>query len=52
MRLFPTGDPKGVGGALVNTENFYRPSSEDGTLIYLIANPDVQAALDKVSRQG
>lgn len=52
MRLFPTGDPAGVGGALIYSENFYKPSAGDGPLIYLNADPDVQRVLDKVEKAG
>ena len=52
MRMFPTSDPAGVGGALVHGGDFYRPSSTDGPLVYLNANPDVQKVLDKVEKAG
>ncbi len=58
MRMFPLEDMMGVGGAIVtienevNTQNFYKPSSTDGVLIYLNGNPDVQIVLDKVEAAG
>lgn len=52
MRMFPTSDPSGVGGALVSSEDFYRPSASDGPLIYLNADPDVQRVLDRVEKAG
>ena len=52
MRMFPTEDPNGAGGALIHHADFYKPSSTDGPLIYLNANPDVQNALDKVEKEG
>ncbi|HVU53984.1 MAG TPA: VOC family protein [Puia sp.] len=52
MRMFPIEDPAtGVGGALTHAE-FYKPSSTDGPLVYLNANPDVQRILDKVKAAG
>lgn len=53
MRLFPIEDPQiGIGGALCKSEGFYKPSSTDGALIYLNANPDVQRVLDKIESAG
>lgn len=52
MRMFPTEDPMGVGGSLVNSGGFHKPSSTDGPLLYLNANPDVQLVLDKVVESG
>lgn len=53
MRMFPLENPmSGVGGALVNNAEFYKPSSTDGPLIYLNANPDVQNVLSKVASAG
>jgi uncharacterized protein len=53
MRMFPIDDPMtGIGGALSFAEGFYKPSSTDGPLIYLNANPDVQMVLDKVVAAG
>jgi hypothetical protein len=52
MRMFPTTDPLGVGGALMNSGDFYNPSPTDGPLVYLNANPDVQIVLDKVENAG
>jgi predicted enzyme related to lactoylglutathione lyase len=52
MRMFPIEDPaSNVGGALTHAE-FYKPSSTDGPLIYLNANPDVQRILDRVPAAG
>ena len=33
MRMFPLEDMMGVGGALVNNADFYKPSATDGPLI-------------------
>ncbi len=53
MRLFPLDDPmNGVGGALVFSGGFHKPSATDGPLIYLNGNPDVQLVLDKVEAAG
>ena len=52
MRMFPLEDMTGVGGAIVDSGGFHRPSSTDGPLLYLNANPDVQNVLDKVEASG
>lgn len=53
MRAFPIDDPmSGIGGAIVDSEGFHKPSSSDGVIIYLNANPDVQQVLDKVDAAG
>jgi predicted enzyme related to lactoylglutathione lyase len=53
MRIFPIEDPQsGIGGALVDSGGFHQPSKTDGPLIYLYANPNVQAVLDKVKKAG
>lgn len=53
MRMFPVDDPMtGIGGAVVHADGFYQPSATDGPLIYLNANPDVQAVLDRVEAAG
>src|SRR5664279_2619639 len=52
MRLFPLEDMMGVGGAIVDSGGFHKPSSTDGPLLYLKANPDVQNVLDKVEAAG
>jgi uncharacterized protein len=52
MRILPIEDPMGIGGALVNTAGFHRPSATDGPLVYLNANPDVQLVLDRVEKAG
>ena len=52
MRMFPVDDPQGVGGALVFSGEFHKPSLTDGPLIYLNANPDVQLVLDRVEKAG
>jgi hypothetical protein len=51
MCMFPLEDPMGVGGSLCLSD-FHKPSSSDGTLIYLNANPDVQLVLDKIEKAG
>ena len=53
MRMFPVDDPQdGIGGALVDSGGFHKPSSTDGVLVYLNGNPDVQQVLDKVEAAG
>jgi predicted enzyme related to lactoylglutathione lyase len=53
MRMFPVENPgQGIGGALVDSGGFHKPSSTDGVLIYLNGNPDVQKVLDKVEAAG
>lgn len=52
MRMFPLTDMMGVGGAIVDSGGFHKPSSTDGPLIYLNGNPDVQNVLDKVEAAG
>src|SRR5689334_4235955 len=53
MRMFPLADMlNGVGGALSKAEGFYKPSSTDGPLVYLNANPDVQIVIDKIEKAG
>ena len=53
MRMFPIDDPMtGIGGAVVDSGGFHKPSFTDGPLIYLNGNPDVQNVLDKVEAAG
>jgi hypothetical protein len=53
MRLFPIEDMQnGIGGAVVDSGGFHKPSVTDGPLIYLNANPDVQNILSKVEAAG
>lgn len=53
MRMFPIDNMmSGVGGALVFSQGFHRPSATDGPLIYLNANPDVQIILDRIEAAG
>lgn len=53
MRMFPIDDPMtGIGGALVDSGGFHKPSGTDGPLIYLNGNPDLQKVLDKVEAAG
>jgi uncharacterized protein len=52
MRMFPIDDMMGVGGALVDSGGFHKPSATDGPLIYLNGNPDLQNILDKVEAAG
>lgn len=53
MRMFPLDDMMTqVGGALVDSGGFHKPSATDGPLIYLNGNPDVQNVLDKVEAAG
>jgi predicted enzyme related to lactoylglutathione lyase len=53
MRMFPLDDMMtNVGGAVVDSGGFHKPSPTDGPLIYLNGNPDVQNILDKVEAAG
>jgi predicted enzyme related to lactoylglutathione lyase len=53
MRMFPLDDMMTqVGGALVDSGGFHKPSATDGPLIYLNGNPDVQHVLNKVEVAG
>jgi|SRR6516162_195101 len=52
MRMFPLENMTGVGGAVVKSDGFHKPSPTDGPLIYLNGNPDVQKVLDKVEKAG
>ncbi len=53
MRLFPIDDMmEGIGGALVDSGGFHKPSLTDGPLLYLNGNPDVQQVLDRVEAAG
>lgn len=53
MRMFPLDNlMTGIGGALVDSGGFHKPSSTDGPLIYLNGNPDVQKILDRVEAAG
>ena len=52
MRMFPIDDIMGVGGAVVDSGGFHKPSTTDGPLIYLNGNPDLQKVLDKVEVAG
>lgn len=52
MRMFPLEDMMGVGGSLCDSNGFHKPSSTDGPLLYLNANPDVQIVLDRIEAAG
>ncbi len=52
MRMFPLEDRMGVGGAVVDSGGFHKPSATDGPLIYLNGNPELQNVLDKVEAAG
>jgi uncharacterized protein len=53
MRMFPVENMmEGIGGAIVDSGGFHRPSATEGPLIYLNGNPDVQLVLDKVEGAG
>ena len=53
MRLFPVEDmTTSVGGAIVKSDGFHKPSLTDGPLIYLNTNPDVQVVLDRTEAAG
>ena len=53
MRTFPVEDMMNhISGAVVDNQEFYKPSDTAGVLIYLNGNPDVQNILDKVEAAG
>lgn len=53
MRMFPLDDMMTqVGGALVDSGGFHKPSATEGALVYLNGNPDLQLILDKVEAAG
>jgi len=52
MRMFPLEDMMGVGGSLCDSNGFHKPSSTEGPLVYLNANPDVQIVLDRIEAAG
>ncbi len=53
MQMFPLDNiMTGIGGAIVDSGGFHKPSVTDGPLIYLNGNPDVQKILDKVEVAG
>ncbi len=53
MRMFPIDDPmEGIGGTIIDSCGFHKPSETDGPLIYLNGNPDVQIVLDRVEAAG
>jgi hypothetical protein len=53
MRMFPLDNMMtGIGGAIVDSGGFHKPSATEGPLVYLNANPDVQLVLDKVEAAG
>mgnify|MGYP002133890106 CR=1 FL=1 len=53
MRMFPIADMMNdIGGAIVDSGGFHKPSASEGVLIYLNGNPDVQHVLDKVEAAG
>jgi predicted enzyme related to lactoylglutathione lyase len=52
MAMFPVANPaEAVGGALTHHPDFYKPS-QDGTLVYLNADPDLAAVLGRVEKAG
>lgn len=51
MGLLST-DAGAVGGAIVWHPDFYKPSAQDGPLLYLNANPDLTTVLNKVVKAG
>lgn len=49
MAIFPT-EKNEIGGALTHHPDFYK-AGQQGALIYLNANPDLQNVLDRVEQQ-
>ena len=53
MRMFPLDDMNTqVGGAVVDSGGFHKPSLTEGPLIYLNGNPDVQIIMNRVEAAG
>lgn len=52
MRMFPLENRMDVGGAIVDSGGFHKPSATEGPLIYLNGNPDLQNVLGKVEAAG
>ena len=52
MRMFPVENPMSIGGAICQSGDFYKPSADSGSLVYLNGNPDVQMVLDKIEAAG
>lgn len=53
MRAFPLDDPmNGVGGTIIDTGGFHKPSATDGPVLYLNGNPDVQLFLERAEAAG
>ncbi len=53
MRMFPLDDMMTqIGGAIVDSGGFHKPSATEGPLIYLNGNPDVQIILDRIEAAG
>jgi predicted enzyme related to lactoylglutathione lyase len=53
MRAFPLDDPmEGIGGTIIDSGGFHKPSLTYGPLIYLNGNPDVKVVLEKVEKAG
>ncbi|MGZ3834075.1 MAG: VOC family protein [Mucilaginibacter sp.] len=52
MRVFPIEDQMNIGGAICQSGNFYKPSAENGPLLYLNGNPDLKKVLNKVEAAG
>ena len=53
MRMFPVENMmEGIGGAIVDSGEFHKPSATHGPLVYLNGNPDVQLVLDRVEGAG
>ena len=52
MRLFPIENQMNIGGAVVYNDQFYKPSTTDGPLVYLNGNPDLKNILVKIEAAG
>lgn len=51
MALFPSNQ-NGVGGTIIQNKEWYKPSRTHGPLLYLNANPNLDAVLDRVEQAG
>jgi len=51
MAMFPVDPAQAVGGALCHHPDYYTPA-QNGTLVYLNADPDLAVVLGRVQKAG
>lgn len=51
MEMFPGGQ-ESISGALVLNPSWYKPTTTEGPLLYLNANPDLEAVQNKIEAAG